>query len=326
MPISEDLFPVPRRTPGASERHIRWFSTDNLRYHVQHELPLLVNTSSSSAEADAVIYNFTTSSAASKKSWSVSYRYSEFLDFKTKLDHQWTCHTINCSGSCQTLRDIVSALFPKKCLPAMSSTQLMTSSRRRKFEHVLTHLLRSVLLPGSVMKCLHARQHLLDNLFEVLGVDECADRRSVLQVFVDDYQVAESEEIEDNQGTSGGDAAPECMICLSDVDSGRDNLQRDSEDSGTDSSDSEVSGPSDSYGFQEGSGEDTTRTVLPCKHVFHRKCIFQWLLFEFHCPVCRTSLPPNAFTNYCCPRNYTAQWWLSDFAEDLSHAVEVTEK
>ncbi|KAG6614294.1 putative RING finger ubiquitin ligase [Phytophthora cinnamomi] len=107
------------------------------------------------------------------------------------------------------------------------------------------------------------------------------------------------------------------MICLSHVDSGRDNLQRDSEDSDSDSSDSGVSGANDSHGKQEGSDEDTTRIMLPCKHAFHRKCIFRWLLFEFHCLVCRTSLSPNAFTNYCRPRNYTAQWWLSDFAEDL---------
>ncbi|GMF38265.1 unnamed protein product [Phytophthora fragariaefolia] len=320
-------FDYSRRTPTAWQRHVEWFSLDMLRLHVQRELPLVVAMSSStSTEVDHAVYTCTLTSSISKNSWSVSYRYSEFVAFKAKLDDVWTCHDPNCSGSCQTLRDIVSAFFPKKCLPVMSSIKLITTRRKNKFENVLTHLLRSVLLAGSVMKCLHVQQHLPDNLFEFLGVEDAADRRSALQIFVDNYQTVISRETEDNEGISSGDATSECMICLSDVDLGRGNQRRDPQRNDTESSDTEsseltTSEAGDSRRIELNSDEGNTQIVLPCKHAFHRKCIFQWLLFEFHCPTCRTSLSPNAFTTYCRPRNYSAQWWLSDFADDLTRSM-----
>jgi hypothetical protein len=128
--VYAELNPLERRTPGALKHHIRWVSVDNLRFHAQHELPLLVNVSSASTESDHVVYTCTVSSVTSKKTWSVSYRYSEFVDFRTKLEELWTCHEPNCSGSCQALRNIVATIFPKKRLPVLSMNLGTISSRK----------------------------------------------------------------------------------------------------------------------------------------------------------------------------------------------------
>ncbi|KAL3664620.1 hypothetical protein V7S43_010369 [Phytophthora oleae] len=249
-----------RRTPTAWSRHIDWYSTDSLRYHSRHELPLLVSISSTTDE-DVAVYNCIITNDVSKTVAAVVYRYSEFVDFHTKLNDLWTCHDPNCSGSCQTLRNIVSAFFPKKRLPAMSTSQGATTSRSSKFELVLTHLLRSVLIPGNVMKCMHARENMPGNVFEFLGVKEDADRRSVLQIFVDNYQndvEQESEAILTGQ---------ECMICLGDVDS----QQRDQEDSGTETESDDEDNAQDVLQTVDA---DDAKIVLPCKHLFHRKRIF----------------------------------------------------
>ncbi|RLN53319.1 hypothetical protein BBJ29_000448 [Phytophthora kernoviae] len=55
---------------------------------------------------------------------------------------------------------------------------------------------------------------------------------------------------------------------------------------------------------------------LPCHHSFHRECIFEWILFQFHCPVCRTRVGPPAVASYCQVKNGIFQWWLSEFEED----------
>ncbi|KAH7472656.1 uncharacterized protein KRP23_9642 [Phytophthora ramorum] len=275
-----------KRIP-AKDRH-QWHSLSKLRLHVQHELPLVVRVSSASMETDCVVYNCTVSSATTKRTWTISYRYSKFVDFRAKLEDLWTCHDANCAGSCQALRDIVSIYFPKKRLRIISTRTGTITSRKSKFELVLTHLLRSVLLPGSAMKCLQARQNLPINLFDFLGVKNDSDRRSLLQIFVDNSQVVVSKSnpsLHPPNTTSVG-----CMICLCDVD-----LQ---------------------HGHQQC---DNSLIVLRCEHAFHRQCIFQRLLFETYCPVCRMRVCPNAVTNYCRP-NHQAQWWLSDFDEDILHA------
>ncbi|KAE9030418.1 hypothetical protein PR001_g11262 [Phytophthora rubi] len=303
MTINPELSPLPRRTPGASKRHIRWFTIDNLRYHVQRELPLLVSISSTSTTADPVVYNCAVSSVASKRSWTVSYRYSEFVDFRAKLEDEWTCHNTNCSGSCQALRDVVSAYFPKKRLAIMSSSHGAITSRKHKLELVLTHLLRSVLLPGSVMKCMHARENLPTNVLKFLGVTDPSDRRSLLQIFVDHQEPSASM-------TEFAPLATQCMICLGGDHQHRGSASGDTEDSNADSP----------VVAADATDTDHSHIMLPCHHTFHRKCIFQWLLFEFHCPVCRTGIFLTAITNHCRPAHHE-QWWLSDFEEELSPAT-----
>ncbi|KAL3669123.1 hypothetical protein V7S43_005507 [Phytophthora oleae] len=285
---------------------IKTYSLKMLRQYIPQELPLLVRVSSTSMETDFVVYNCTLSSLTTKNTWSVSYRYSEFLAFRTKLEEAWTCHDPKCSGSCQAVREYVSACFPKKRLAIMSTNSSTVSSRKTKFENVLMHLLRCVLLPGSAMNCFHARQKLPVNLFQFLGVENGVDQRSLLQIFIDNYQVALKEGNEASltdsfhSNASTVDSVPDsaqCMICLCEVDMD-DHQQCDSECADLDNS----------------------PIVLPCKHAFHRECVFEWLLFEFHCPVCRVRVCPNAVTNYCRPKDHV-QWWLGDFEEDPFHPV-----
>ncbi|OWZ03208.1 hypothetical protein PHMEG_00025103 [Phytophthora megakarya] len=298
----EAAYSLPSRLPKFSERHIRWHSVDSLRYYVQQELPLLVEISSATKKNNFVVYNCSWSSVASKNTWTVSYRYSEFVDFRTKLDDQWTCHDAKCPGSCQAIRDIVSTYFPKKRLAINSASAGAITSRKNKFEFVLTHLLRSVLLPGSAMKCMHAREHLPDNVFEFLGVKDPADKRSLLQIFVDNYQLVVAEkknqsDVRDNkQPNEVVGNSTQCTICLTNVEMNTEHQHEGSEKTATDSYDAPI--------------------ILPCNHSFHRKCIFQWLQFEFHCPVCRVEICSNGFTNNCRPNRHV-QWWLSDFEEDI---------
>ncbi|KAE8885249.1 hypothetical protein PF005_g22009 [Phytophthora fragariae] len=300
---------APQRAAGVSKKRsrIKTYSLKMLRQYIPQELPLLVRVASTSQEADFVVYNCTLFSLTTKNSWSVSHRYSEFADFRTKLEQEWTCQDRKCSGSCQAVREYVSACFPEKRLAIMSSSPSTISSRKSKFENVLMHLLRCVLLPCSAMRCFHARQHLPTNLFEFLGVKNDVDRRSLLQVFVDNYQTALKDGHEASltdsfhSNASTVDSTPDsaqCMICLCDVDLEHDHQQCDSECNESDKCSAPI--------------------VLPCKHAFHRECIFEWLLFEFHCPVCRVRVCPNAVTNYCRPKNHV-QWWLGDFEEDPLH-------
>ncbi|EGZ06415.1 hypothetical protein PHYSODRAFT_307351 [Phytophthora sojae] len=228
--------------------------------HVSPVIPLLVHVSSVVMATGFVYYKCTVSSLTSKKTWSVFYRYSEFDTFRRKVENHWTCHASNCLGSCQAVREVVHAYFPKKRLPFMSSFQSVMTSRKIKFEVVLTHLLRCVLLPGSAMKCPHARQNLPAGVFEFLGVASDADMRSVLQVFIDNCQDVwkkvkvgfKAMETSHSKWTK-----VRCSFCQCDVDLTRDLPQCKS-----------------------------AVVVLPCKHTFHRKCVFQWLRFQIHCPVC----------------------------------------
>ncbi|RLN44564.1 hypothetical protein BBJ28_00012497 [Nothophytophthora sp. Chile5] len=281
---------------------------------VRQELPLRLSVDSATKEEDFVVYNVTMSSATTKNAWGVSYRYSEFLAFRTKVDEQWTCQDSDCSGSCQAIRDVIAAFFPKKRPAIMSTWSGAVADRKTKFENVLIHLLRCVLLPGSAMKCFHARTKLPCNLFEFLGVKHEADKRSVLQVFADnrqgcmkksattqsltflEYQSSmKKSSTAPNLSSLAPDVAPvesaessQCMVCLEDVGLGVDRDQLDGNNSPIE---------------------------LQCKHAFHRECIFEWLLFQYHCPVCRAQVGPTAVTNYCRPKTQV-QWWLGDFKEN----------
>jgi len=170
-----------------------------------------------------------------------------------------------------------------------------------------------VLLPGSTMKCFHARQYLPKHLFEFLGVEADADKRTLLQIYVDNHQggikksatTADLSKLEHKssmkKSATTSDlasmsvavpqvAAPsQCMVCLEDV-----GLNVDGE-------------------YDLTSGEAPVE--LQCKHKFHRECVFEWLTFQYHCPVCRAQVGPSAMTNYCRPKNQV-QWWLGNFKED----------
>lgn len=286
---------------------------------VRQELPLRVSVSSAAKKDDYAVYNCTVSSVTTKNTWGVTYRYSEFLDFRNKVEKLWTCEAEDCCGSCQAIRDVLTAFFPKKCPGIMSTWQATVNHRKTKLENVLVHLLRCVLLPGSAMKCFHARQNLPPNLFNFLGVKHDDDKRSLLQVYVDNNQsgikksatTTDLSMLEHQCGMKKSSTAPnlssldqsvpsdvsgdvdQCMICLENV-----NLDLSNQNC----------------------HDDSSPIVLQCKHAFHRECVFEWLLFHYQCPVCRTQVGPSAVTNYCRPKNQV-QWWLGDFAEDPLSSV-----
>lgn len=166
------------------------------------------------------------------------------------------------------------------------------------------------------MKCFHARQKLPSNVLEFLVVKHDADKRSLLQVFVDNHQsgIKKSATATDlsmlecqstmkkssttsnlaslDSSASSGDATDgyHCMICL-------DNVR------------------STAFNEVNTSCNDSSPIVLQCKHAFHRKCIFEWLLFQYECALCRAQVGPTAVINYCRLKNQV-QWWLGDFKEE----------
>ncbi|KAF4320067.1 hypothetical protein BBO99_00005940 [Phytophthora kernoviae] len=312
--------PEPHQKPTQSETdapNCKTYTLKMLRHCSGNELPLRVKMASSKNDEGHVIYNFATTSVISMNTWRASHRYSEFLAFRNQVEEEWTCHDEKCSGSCQSLRDLIEASFPKKGLGILSTWTHTVENRKLKFKNVLIHLLRSVLLPGSTMRCFHVRQHLPKHLFAFLGVDDAADKRTLLQVYVDNHQsgmkksatTADLSELEKKSPMSSmkksattSDLASmslpisaleqsepsRCMICLDDM-----ALHVDEEHS--------MSG--------------AASVELQCQHKFHRKCIFEWLTFQYHCPVCRAQVGPSALTNYCRPKNHV-QWWLGNFTED----------
>ncbi|KAL4118163.1 hypothetical protein PRIC2_010490 [Phytophthora ramorum] len=261
-----------------------------LRQPVRQQLPLQFRVVSTTTER-FVVYNCDVSSVTTDNSWCVSYRYSEFAAFSKRVVGQCTCQDDKCSGSCEAIREFLWACFPQKRLPILSRSAHTIADRTRKFEVVVQYLLRCFLLPGSAMKCPHLRQNLPANLFQFLGIQQDADKRSLLQVFVDNCQDASSKCSEpefrhSDASTVDSIESAECVICLESVD------------------------------LDDCCHKSTSSLVLPCQHVFHRECIFEWLLFQFHCPVCRARVGPPAVASYCQEKNHTFQWWLSDFEED----------
>ncbi|CAH0519477.1 unnamed protein product [Peronospora belbahrii] len=297
------------------------YTLKELRQCAGSELPLHLDVSATKTKEGHAVYNIKTSSVSTQNRWHASYRYSEFLAFRNQVEEVWTCHDKKCQGSCQSLRDLIDACFPKKA-GLISTWTFMVEDRKSKFKNVLIHLLRSVLLPGSTMKCFHARQQLPSALFAFLGIEDDADKRSLLQVYVDNHQggmkksashtglsslkqpslnvktmssmkksatmsnLTQMEQEAEEKDTIVTVENTQCMICLEDVE---DHVH--------------VTGP---QGL----------VTLPCKHSFHRECIFEWLLFQYHCPMCRAQVGPHAMTNYACPKN-KEQWWLGNFEESL---------
>ncbi|KAG3110673.1 hypothetical protein PI124_g10203 [Phytophthora idaei] len=314
--------PHEKPAPRAPKRpNSKLYTMKELRHCAGSELPLHLDVSATKKEEGYAVYNITTSSVSTQNRWHASYRYSEFLAFRNQVEEVWTCHDEKCQGSCQSLRDLIEACFPKKA-GIMSTWPFTVEDRKTKFKNVLIHLLRSVLLPGSTMKCFHARQHLPPALFEFLGIADDADKRSLLQVYVDNHQggmkksashtglsslehailgmkkmnsmkksattsnLAQMELEAEEKGAAVTVENQQCMICLEDVE---DHVHAE--------------GP---QGL----------VTLPCKHSFHRECIFEWLLFQFHCPLCRARVGPPAVASYCRVKNHTFQWWLSKFDEN----------
>ncbi|OWZ02860.1 RING finger ubiquitin ligase [Phytophthora megakarya] len=171
------------------------------------------------------------------------------------------------------------------------------------------------------MKCMHAREHLPDNVFEFLGVKDPADKRSLLQIFVDNYQLVVAEkknqsDVRDNkQPNEVVGNSTQCTICLTNVEMNTEHQHEGSGDNpktATDSCDAPI--------------------ILPCNHSFHRKCIFQWLQFEFHCPVCRALVLGfiNTVVNMCfmnrapfISNGGSLDKWNRSIAEYSRHAIVV---
>ncbi|EEY54247.1 uncharacterized protein PITG_07850 [Phytophthora infestans T30-4] len=262
-----------------------------LRRAVPQQLPLQFRVESTTAETSFVVYTCTVSSVTTSNSWGVSYRYSEFATFIKKIQEQCTCQSSKCCGSCAAIREFLWACFPQKRLAILSKSPRAIADRKNKFEIVMQYLLRCVLLPGSAMKCAHTRRNLPPELFEFLGVQNEADKRSLLQVFVDNYQGAalstcSRDSSPSNASTVGTIEATQCTICLDEV------------------------------ACDDRSLRPNSSIVLSCQHAFHRECIFEWLLFQFHCPLCRARVGPSAVASYCRVKNHTFQWWLSKFDEN----------
>ncbi|TDH72059.1 hypothetical protein CCR75_002196 [Bremia lactucae] len=300
----------PQITEIEKRGNCKSYTLKTLANCVRQELPLRVSMSSTTKKDDHVVYNCTLSSVTTKNTWCVSYRYSEFLAFRIKVEELWTCNDKNCCGSCQAIRDVLTAFFPKKRPAIISAWPTAVDHRKTKLENVLVHLLRCVLLPGSAMKCFHTRQKLPSNLFDFLGVKHDADKRSLLQIYADNHQpgIKKSATTTDLSmlehqctmkkssttpnlaslaGSSPSKDSPhvdQCMICLDDI-------------------------------THQSCPNGSSSIVLQCKHAFHRECVFEWLLFQNQCPVCRSQVGPTAVTNYCRPKNQV-QWWLGDFNEN----------
>ncbi|KAL4118171.1 hypothetical protein PRIC2_010498 [Phytophthora ramorum] len=262
-----------------------------LRQCAGSELPLRVKVTSTKADEGHAVYHFATTSVTSMNTWHASYRYSEVLAFRNHVEEEWTCHDDKCSGSCESLRDLIEASFPRKGLGILSTWTHTVEDRKLKFKNVLIHLLRSVLLPGSTMKCFHARQHLPKHLFAFLGVEADADKRTLLQVFVDNHQ--------------GGIKKSATTADLSKL---------------AHKSSVKKSATTSDLASMSVAVRDRSQRAFACKHAFHRECIFEWLTFQYHCPVCRAQVGPSAMTNYCRPKNQM-QWWLGNFNEDPLEAT-----
>lgn len=262
-------------------------------------LPLLVRVKSAAREGDHVVYHCAITNKVSNASWTVSYRYSQLFAFKTQVEKRWTCKSPKCSGSCRALRDYIDSCFPPKRLLG-STSQRSIDERKAKLGNVLLHLLRSVLFSGSAISCVVARTRLPRNLLQLLGVNDSQDGRSVLQIFVDSYQAIVKRQLS-VAATGSEDSASSCTVeveqcafCMNDL-------------TQTCCATDTVTGSSN--------GQQAASVTLPCTHTFHRTCVFEWLMFKSHCPVCRSHVGPPAVTSICRPKKRT-QWWVGDYEQD----------
>lgn len=293
---------TPRSSWSTSKMHA--WPANRLRQGFRSDLPLDVHvTFVTLAKDQHAVYHMTVSSAVTRRVWTISYRYSEFCAFRDVLEAECTCHDDQCRGSCRAVRECCRECFPRKRWLGSASHHAI-QERKHKFESLLLHLIRTVMLPGNALKCPVARRNLPRLVFRFLQVTNKLDRRSVLQMYVDDMQSMLKEStsfcptntfgrasLTSTASTVSFEDAASCVIC---VDEDEDPVAEE---------------PSEQYCCEHDS--DAT-IVLPCHHAFHRECIFDWLLFEFTCPLCRMPVGPKANTWFCCPGTQT-QWWLGSF-------------
>uniref|UniRef100_M4BB82 RING-type domain-containing protein n=1 Tax=Hyaloperonospora arabidopsidis (strain Emoy2) TaxID=559515 RepID=M4BB82_HYAAE len=292
------------------------YTLKELRQCTGSELPLRLSVSATKKEEGYAVYTITTSSLSTQNRCQASFRYSEFLAFRNQVEELWTCHDGRCQGSCQSLRDLIEACFPKKVGP-MSTWSFMVEDRKNKFKNVLIHLLRSVLLPGSTMKCFHARQQLPPALFKFLGVEDDADKRSLLQVYVDNHQSGMKKSSSHSSLSSLEAAATKTSMVKSATTPNLAQMELDAEEKTAVVNQEEIKCMIclDVVEKEVHSAGPQGLVALPCKHAYHRECIFEWLLFQYHCPMCRAQVGPHAMTNYACPK-MQEQWWLGNFKQN----------
>ncbi|CAI5742485.1 unnamed protein product [Hyaloperonospora brassicae] len=198
----------------------------------------------------------------------------------------------------------------------MSKRSRAIKHRGAKLENVLVHLLRCVLLSGSAMKCSHARRGLPPHLFEFLGVKRDADKRSLLHVFVGSLQPGLKKEAATITNVSMPEPRDQRKRSLVTCDL---SSLVPSMSIGDPTDVDQCAICLDVVSWSASAEVDTSSSkrpiVLQREHTFHRKCIFEWLLFQYDCPVCRAQVGFSAVTNYCRQKNQV-QWWLSDFKEN----------
>uniref|UniRef100_M4BB81 PX domain-containing protein n=1 Tax=Hyaloperonospora arabidopsidis (strain Emoy2) TaxID=559515 RepID=M4BB81_HYAAE len=237
-------------------------------------------------------YNCTVSSVTTRTRWRVSYRYSEFLALRKKVEDLWTCKAKEWSGSCQAIRDATAAFFSKETpsndLEAVSSDQTSSSEARKR-------------AGAFAPTCPVAR--------ECNEVRSCASETTASSVQVPWCQTQSPVGYQELGGCHGrlhaGASKPdeEKVNFLSLVVSTSKNVYR--------------------------RWSDGCRPSMLAVAIAQFYCSANTpstaSAFQYDCPVCRAQVGVSAVANYCRPKNQV-QWWLTDFKENPlnSAALQVT--
>ena len=123
-----------------------------------------------------------------------------------------------------------------------------------------------------------------------LGIEDIADKRSLLQVYVDNHQSGMKKSAS-HTGLSSLDQHSSIMKTMSSMKKSATMtklapMELDTQEKGTVST---IEGPQcmiylkDEEDHMHVEGPQGLMT-LPCKSSFHCKCIFEWQLFQYHCP------------------------------------------
>ena len=118
------------------------------------------------------------------REWIVQKRFSDFIRLRSDLiDILYGCG-LPCRGSCQALSSQIYRLFPRKRLFG-SFKRSTVLERRLALEKVIMFLVRCCLLPGRSLRCPISRERVPNVLFDFLGVEHPADRRTLSQIYAD---------------------------------------------------------------------------------------------------------------------------------------------